>query len=68
VRWHTLYPVNPLTDFDGTEVRGGGQFVLAAWITPRVRLRFEYDLSTTLARVPEILGYKNLRIALEGTL
>ncbi|MCE9576101.1 MAG: hypothetical protein K8W52_23315, partial [Deltaproteobacteria bacterium] len=68
VRWHKLYPVNPLTDFDGTEVRGGGQFVLAAWITPRVRLRFEYDLSTTLARVPEITGYKNLRIALEGTL
>ncbi len=68
VRWHKLYEVNPLTDFDGTEVRGGGRFVLQAWITPRVRLRAEYDLSTTLARAPEILGYKSLRLALEGTL
>jgi hypothetical protein len=77
VRWHRLYVLETLgphgaadasNEFDGSELRGGGRFALNAWITPRVRLRAEYELSTTLERVPELLGYKNLRITLEGTL
>ena len=49
-------------------MRGGGRFSLQAWVTPRIRLRGEYELSTTLDLAPEILGYKSLRILLEGTL
>lgn len=48
--------------------RGGGRITLDAWITERVRLRGEYDLTTGLEVAPEVSGLKSLRIVAEGTL
>lgn len=75
LRWHRLYDV-----YEGagairndevtpaTDTRGGGRFSLEAWVTPRFRLRAEYELSTGLDLAPEILGYKSLRLLAEGSL
>jgi hypothetical protein len=41
---------------------------LDAWVTERVRLRGEYDVSTTVELAPETRGAKSLRIVAEGTL
>ena len=37
-----------------------------AWISPRLRLRTEYELSNRFAAAPEIAGLKALRIIAEG--
>jgi len=49
------------------DVRGGGRFVFEAWVTPNLRMRAEYDLSSTLDAAPEILGLKQLRVLAEGS-
>jgi hypothetical protein len=76
LKWHRLYdiyeavpadPENPLTP-PSADIRGGGRVSLDAWVTPRFRLRAEYELSSTLDLAPEILGYKSLRIMAEGSL
>ncbi|HVV84915.1 MAG TPA: hypothetical protein VHE35_17745 [Kofleriaceae bacterium] len=53
---------------DTVDLRGGGRVTLDGWVTERVRLRGEYDLSTQLDAAPEIRGLKSLRIVAEGTL
>ncbi|MBK7074157.1 MAG: hypothetical protein IPH44_17825 [Myxococcales bacterium] len=55
--------IDPLTD---TVIHGGGRFVFEAWISPRLRLRTEYELSNRFAAAPEIAGLKALRIIAEG--
>ena len=52
-----------LGEFD---VRGGGRVSFDAWVTQRLRLRAEYDLSSALDWAPEIRGLKALRVLAEG--
>jgi hypothetical protein len=52
-----------LGEFD---VRGGGRVSFDAWVTRRLRLRAEYDISSTLDVAPEIRGLKSLRVLAEG--
>jgi hypothetical protein len=52
-----------LGEFD---VRGGGRVSFDAWVTRRLRIRAEYDLSSTLDWAPEIRGLKALRVLAEG--
>ena len=47
-------------------VDGGGRFSLDAWVSPRLRLHTEYELSNRFASSPEIAGLKSLRLLLEG--
>lgn len=47
---------------------GGGRFSVDAWVSPALRIAASYELSTHLARAPEIIGWKNLKLMLEGTL
>jgi len=46
---------------------GGGRYGLEAWVSPQVRLRAEYDVSTRLELTPEVRGLKTLRLLVEGT-
>ena len=55
-----------LAPLDESTVHGGGRFVFEAWISPRLRLRSEYELSNRFAGAPEIAGLKALRILAEG--
>ncbi|MBK9031877.1 MAG: hypothetical protein IPL61_11215 [Myxococcales bacterium] len=60
-------PAPEMTDpLDDTTVHGGGRFVFEAWISPRMRVRSEYELSSRFASAPEIAGLKALRIVAEG--
>jgi hypothetical protein len=76
IRWHRLYTIYELgslhapetTDAPRADLRGGGRFSLEAWVTPRFRLRAEYELSTGLDLAPEVLGFKSLRLLAEGSL
>ena len=52
-----------LGEFD---IRGGGRVSFDAWVTRRLRLRAEYDISSTLDVAPEIRGLKSLRVLAEG--
>ena len=52
-----------LGEFD---LRGGGRVSFDAWVTQRLRLRAEYDLSSALDWAPEIRGLKALRVLAEG--
>ncbi len=49
------------------DFRGGGRISFEAWITPNLRMRAEYDVSSRLDLAPEILGLKSLRLVAEGT-
>ncbi|MCA9676611.1 MAG: hypothetical protein KC464_16380, partial [Myxococcales bacterium] len=49
------------------DFHGGGRFSIEAWVNPRVRLRGEYDVSSTLDLAPELRGIKSLRFFMEGT-
>jgi len=55
--------LDPLTD---SVIHGGGRFIFEAWISPRLRLRTEYELTNRFAAAPEIAGLKALRIIAEG--
>jgi hypothetical protein len=76
IRWHRIYeiaqsaPIDDLVLHDerAADIRGGGRFSLEAWITPRFRVRAEYELSTAIEIAPEILGFKSLKLLVEGTL
>lgn len=48
------------------DVRGGGRISFDAWVTARLRLRTEYDISSALDVAPEIRGLKSLRLLAEG--
>lgn len=52
--------------FDRVEDRGGGRFSVEAWVSQLVRMSVTYEVSTALARAPEINGYKSLRVIAEG--
>ncbi len=73
-RWAPLYDRREWTP-DGTivtseelfDLHGGGRITLEAWVSPQVRLRGEYDVSTQIATSPEFRGLKALRLLLEGT-
>lgn len=73
-KWAPLYDRREWTT-DGTvltedvlvAIHGGGRVTLEAWVSPQVRLRGEYDITTQLPMVPEYRGLKSLRLLLEGT-
>lgn len=71
IRYATRYvePGAPRVDPAALPVewRAGGRVAIDAWMTPRVRARIGYDLSSTLDVAPEIAGYKSLRLTLEGS-
>jgi hypothetical protein len=46
--------------------RGGGRAQIDAWIGKQLRLFASYDLSSALDFMPNITGYKSLRLMLEG--
>jgi len=52
---------------DLKDLRGGGRFSLDGWMSPRLRLHLEYDVTTTLDNAPEINGWKVLRALAEGS-
>jgi hypothetical protein len=52
---------------DRFDLHVGGRFALDGWLSPRLRLHLEYDLSSTLERAPEINGWKQLRFLAEGS-
>jgi hypothetical protein len=65
-KWVPLFEAAP-DDTGPLDRHGGGRFSLEAWVSPRVRVRGEYDLSTSLDFAPELLGLKSLRLLAEGT-
>jgi hypothetical protein len=48
-------------------VVGGGRVSVDASISTKVRVRVWYELSTAIRRIPEISGWKSLRLVLEGS-
>jgi hypothetical protein len=46
--------------------RAGGRLSVEGWAGERLRLRLEYDATATLASIPELRGFKSLRLMLEG--
>jgi hypothetical protein len=59
-------------DPDGTrpevfDFQGGGRFAIDAWVSARVRLRGEYDVTSVIDEAPELRGLKALRLWIEGT-
>ncbi len=73
-RWAPLYARREWTETGVEETNDdliamhfGGRVSLEAWVSPQVRLRGEYDISTQFAFVPEYRGLKQLRLLLEGT-
>jgi hypothetical protein len=58
-----LYEVPGLPDRDD---RVGGRLSVEGWAGERLRLRLEYDATSVLASVPELGGFKSLRLMLEG--
>jgi hypothetical protein len=48
-------------------IRGGGRFTLEGWVSPKLRVRIEYDLSSRFESAPEIDGMKSLRLLVAGT-
>jgi hypothetical protein len=48
------------------DIRGGGRFSVEAWAGERLRVKAEYDVSTTLVLAPELRGIKSLRVLVEG--
>jgi hypothetical protein len=73
-RWAGLYDRQEWTP-DGIvvtseqpqDLHGGGRFSLEAWVSPQVRLRGEYDITTQMEMAPEFRGLKALRLLIEGT-
>ncbi len=55
-----------LEPLDDTTVHGGGRFLFEAWVSPRLRMRAEYELTNRFASAPEIAGLKALRLVAEG--
>jgi hypothetical protein len=48
--------------------RYGGRFTVDGWLTPRLRLHLEYDVTLGgLDNAPEINGWKTLRLMAEGS-
>jgi hypothetical protein len=45
----------------------GGRIKVDAWISPRLRVLAQYELSSRLKRAPEITGFNSLRVGVEGT-
>jgi hypothetical protein len=48
-------------------VVGGGRVSADASISSKLRVRVWYELSTAIRRIPEISGWKSLRLVLEGS-
>jgi len=60
---------NTCIDGDGVlhhDLRFGGRFTVDAWIGSRLRLFAQYELSSGLDFAPEIIGYKALKLMMEG--
>lgn len=64
-----FYSRAPLLDVPGLpdeDDRIGGRMSVESWAGERLRLRAEYDVTTTLDVVPELTGFKSLRVLMEG--
>jgi hypothetical protein len=46
--------------------RAGGRLSVEGWAGERLRLRVEYDVTAELTSIPELRGFKSLRMMLEG--
>ena len=57
---------DPDTGIATTDTREGGRVTMDAWIGKRMRLAASYELSSSIALAPDIVGYKSLRLVLEG--
>jgi hypothetical protein len=65
----TVYKTNyidPILDVPTIDVRGGGRFLVDAWVGRRIRLFAAYDVSSAFDSAPEITGYKSLRLVVTG--
>ena len=65
----TVYKTNyvdPILDVPTIDVRGGGRFLVDAWVGRRIRLYAAYDVSSAFDYAPEITGYKSLRLVVTG--
>ena len=60
--WWSCAPL----DVPTIDVRGGGRFLVDAWVGRRIRLFASYDVSSAFDFAPEITGYKSLRLAVTG--
>ena len=58
--------VDPILDVPTIDLRGGGRFLVDAWVGRRIRLFASYDVSSAFDFTPEITGYKSLRLAVTG--
>ncbi|MEM9489740.1 MAG: hypothetical protein AAGC55_11380, partial [Myxococcota bacterium] len=48
------------------ELRGGGRFAIELWPSDRLRLKLEYDVTSSFINAPELTGVKSLRVLTEG--
>ena len=55
------------TILDPIEIHGGGRFVLEAWITPAIRGRTEYDLSSRLSVATDLIGSDTVELSVTDT-
>lgn len=58
-----LYSMGPLS---GEDDRIGGRVSAEGWAGERLRLRVEYEATALLDSIPELRGFKSLRLMLEG--
>jgi hypothetical protein len=64
-RYPALY-ADPSEPIDTSDLRGGGRLTVEAWIGKRLRLFAAYDASSAIEHIPEITGYKSLRLTMTG--
>lgn len=64
-RYPPLY-ADPTLVIPNSDLRVGGRFTIDAWVGDRVRISTAYDVSSALELVPEISGYRSLRLMLTG--
>jgi len=57
-----------LDDTHDVSVRGGARVGIDVWVSPKLRMKVEYDVTTAIDLAPELRGVKSLRAAAEGTL
>ena len=64
-RYSQLY-VDPLLKIPVDDLRIGGRITLDAWVGRTVRLFAAYDLSSAIDLLPEVNGYRSLRLMMSG--
>lgn len=65
-RFYGREPLLEMNELPGEDDRVGGRISVESWAAERLRLRAEYDVTTSLDVVPELIGFKSLRVLMEG--